>query len=68
MDIIDHGSEKKEKREKHRSALKKGLILMAEIHLVRQEIISTIIKDIDKATLEYCVQFWKNMINKDKFK
>lgn len=68
VDIIDHGTEKKEKREKPDSALKEGLIFIAKIPLVRQESISTIIQDIGKAALEYCVQFWKNMIKRDEFK
>lgn len=62
------GQKRKKKRGKPDSALKEDLIFMAKIPLVRQESISTIIQDIGKATLEYCVQFWKNMIERDEFK
>lgn len=61
------GQKRKKKRGKPDSALKEDLIFMAKIPLVRQESISTIIQDIGKATLEYCVQFWKNMIERDEF-
>lgn len=40
---------------------------MAKIDLVSQESVSNIIQDIGKATLEYCVQFCKNMIRKYEF-
>jgi len=35
VDVTDHGTEKKEKKEKHDSALKKDLTFVMKIHLVR---------------------------------